>query len=570
MGHFRSMPLRQKVHRFFIMTALFYTVCLFLSFCLIYQNRMIESASDNIIRDVRTVSNNLAATIEKVNGFSMILFTNKNVVAYLKKDAVAGENLSDKMVMETIYDTMNAYPDVSSVYIIRNDHRFLSVTQGVIRFDRQLIEDEAWQKDINDKDGGYVLRINGDGAWVPQTGGDILSLIRNVNDINTLQKIGMMAVNIEVSELKEIIEASKVSGRHYYLLDHNGNTVYSGDGEEAPQVKAGKYLTLHTSAGLFRKNITCSYRVPGSDIILICTDRFVLWQNISMELLVLLFVTLTVTLVMLGILDHLLAKYITNPVKKLAHTMGSVKDGWLRRASLETYDDEIGMLKDSYNEMLVEMNRLIEELLLNEKNIRRAEIDILQQQIKPHFLYNTIEMIACLSIDEEIDRLQVYDALETLGSFYRQFLSSGENEVPLSTEIDIMKKYLKLQKLRYGNVFDDVYEIDETCLSVKLPKLTIQPIVENSLYHGIRMKGEKGIIRIRVSRESDLIYVEIYDNGVGMSEETIQKVLHGNTRNFGLRRTLERLQYSGKNEDVYQIVSREGEYTKVILRLSEG
>lgn len=569
-GQFRSMQLKQKVHRIFILIAAFYIVCLFLSFCLIYQSRMIESASDNMIRDVRTVSNNLATTIEKVNGFSMILFTNKDIVSYLKREAVEGQNLPDKAVMETIYDTMNAYPDVSSVYIIRNDFRFLSVTQGVIRFDRQLIRDEVWRREIDERDGAYVLRVNGDGAWVPQTGGDILTLIRNINDINSLQKLGMMAVNIEVSQLSEIIEASKVDGRNYYLLDHNGDTVYSGNGTQPPKVTIGEYLTLYTSAGLFRKNITCTYRVPGSDIALVCTEHFVLWQNISGELLILLLIMVTATLVMLIVLDRLLAKYITNPIKKLAFTMGSVKDGWLRRASLQTYDDEIGMLKDSYNEMLVEMNRLIEELLQKEKNMRKAEVDILQQQIKPHFLYNTIGMIASLSIDDDVDRMQVYDALETLGSFYRQFLSSGDNEVPLSTEIDIMRKYLKLQKLRYGEVFDDEYDVDESCLDVKLPKLTIQPIVENSLYHGVRMKGEKGTIRIRVYRKQDWIYVEIFDDGVGMSEETIRRVLHEDAKNFGLRRTLERLRYYSKDENVYEIVSKEGEFTKVIFRLREG
>ena len=163
----------------------------------------------------------------------------------------------------------------------------------------------------------------------------------------------------------------------------------------------------------------------------------------------------------------------------------------------------------------------------------------------------------------------MYDALETLGSFYRQFLSNGSNEVSLATEIEIAKKYLKLQKLRYGEIFEDVYEIDESCLSLRLPKLTIQPIIENSLYHGIRPKGEFGTIRIRVFRKDDEVHVELYDNGVGMRGSLVANIMKDTEEHFGLRRTIERFCYFEKRDDCYTIESKEGEYTQITLVLRD-
>ena len=320
--------------------------------------------------------------------------------------------------------------------------------------------------------------------------------------------------------------------------------------------------------GLVRREIYATYEIPGTGVRVACMEHYVLWNNLSYKMVLVPFVSVVLMILSLLMLDVMIRRYITRPILKLSDSMQAVKKGWLRRVSMETNEDEIGMLKENYNEMLVEMNRLIEELLDKEKSVRKTEINILQQQIKPHFLYNTIEMIASLAIDDETPREQVYDALETLGSFYRQFLSKGSNEVPLSTELEIAKKYLKLQKLRYGDIFTDEYEIADDCLDRLLPKLTIQPLIENSLYHGIRAKGGHGLIRLRVFKENDLVYVELYDDGLGMSNEKIEQIMTGaGGQHFGLRRTIERFCYFEERDDCYRIESKEGEYTRITLIL---
>ena len=172
----------------------------------------------------------------------------------------------------------------------------------------------------------------------------------------------------------------------------------------------------------------------------------------------------------------------------------------------------------------------------------------------------------------------VHSALETLGSFYRNFLSKGDREVPFEKEISIIKDYLALQKLRYGDIFEDVYDIAEDTLDFVIPKLILQPIVENSIYHGIRVKGEPGVIRISAKLEEKDLIVTVHDTGVGMTEEQIESILSETDADeaseddalsgFGLKGTIRRIRYYCKDRDAIQIVSEEGEYTEIRLKIA--
>lgn len=229
-------------------------------------------------------------------------------------------------------------------------------------------------------------------------------------------------------------------------------------------------------------------------------------------------------------------------------------------------DDEIGLLKNSYNAMLIEINQLIEELLQKEKTLRMAELDALQEQMKPHFLYNTLDMIRYMALENRTD--EVYNMLETLGNFYRRFLSKGSTDLSLGEEIEIVKSYLTLQRTRFEDIFTDEYEIEEGLSSIRVPRLILQPLVENSIYHGIRPKGEHGVIRVTVKRQEDFLFLSIYDNGIGMSAHQRELLFSGkDSRSFGFQGTIERIRYYYKTEDVFEIHSTEGEYCEIILKL---
>ena len=266
------------------------------------------------------------------------------------------------------------------------------------------------------------------------------------------------------------------------------------------------------------------------------------------------------------LINTYIAKNVIYPIQRLVDSMAEVQNGWLQRVSMNVNDDEIGLLKNSYNAMLIEINQLIEELLQKEKTLRMAELDALQEQMKPHFLYNTLDMIRYMALENRTD--EVYNMLETLGNFYRRFLSKGSTDLSLGEEIEIVKSYLTLQRTRFEDIFTDEYEIEEGLSSIRVPRLILQPLVENSIYHGIRPKGEHGVIRVTVKRQEDFLFLSIYDNGIGMSAHQRELLFSGkDSRSFGFQGTIERIRYYYKTEDVFEIHSTEGEYCEIILKL---
>lgn len=577
---FRSLPLKQKLRRLFALTSILYIVCLFLLFIFIYQRQMVDSEMKSMRSNLQTVGGTVQSKVERVNAFTFLILMDESVREYLLYD-MQKTGAEEKTLKNLEWDALSSirkvtvpYDEVCSVYIVRNDLRYACLQQDVRVFNVNCFAKNPWRAALSDRHGRYVVWQNGDGIF-EVSGQSIMSLMRVFNDTKTQKPIGFMSANFYVSELLAPLAGEDFSKRDYRFSDHENEAIcYSGEGDMSlfdkyREEAAEKGVDTFVTKGIFRRDIYSEYVIPGTDMKIACIDHYRLLDTITYKMIIIPMVSIALMLIALLLLDTLIRIYVTRPIRRLSEAMQSLKKGWLRRASVVTYDDEIGMLKDSYNEMLVEMNRLIVELLEKEESVRKTEINVLQQQIKPHFLYNTIEMIASLAIDEETDREQVYDALETLGSFYRQFLSNGSNEVPLSTEIEIVKKYLKLQKLRYGEIFEDVYEIDEACLGRRLPKLTIQPIVENSLYHGIRPKGEFGTIRIRVFRKDEDVCVEVYDNGVGMRGSLVAGIMKDNDEHFGLRRTIERFCYYEKSDDCYSIESTEGQFTRITLVLKE-
>ncbi|MBO4653095.1 MAG: histidine kinase [Lachnospiraceae bacterium] len=569
---FGSFTLKQKLRRLFTVTLILYVLCIGFLFVFIYQNQIVDTERKTVAADLQTIGQTIQTRINNVNEFMLAMTGNDVAKEYFtREDAPSSEDMLNN---NAIARMMAPFEEVSSVFLIRFDYLDGTATtepyskmSSILRLDRDALREK--REILEDKRGGYVVWLNGDGIVKPQRE-SVMCMLRVFYDAGTQRKVGIICATFELSQLINALDNYKADNREYIFYDHNGDTIYV-TGEEETLRKHDSVLSAEQSRitkGLVRRDIYATYEIPKTGIRIACVEHYVLWESLSYKIMVIPLISVALMVLALIMLDMMIRRYITRPILKLSDSMQAVKKGWLRRVSMETNEDEIGMLKESYNEMLVEMNRLIEELLDKEKSVRKTEINILQQQIKPHFLYNTIEMIASLAIDDETPREQVYDALETLGSFYRQFLSKGSNEVPLSTELEIAKKYLKLQKLRYGDIFDDEYEIADDCLERLLPKLTIQPLIENSLYHGIRKKGGHGLIRLRVYKENDLVYVELYDDGVGMSEEKIAQIMEGEEgQHFGLRRTIERFCYFEETNDCYKIESKEGEYTKITLIL---
>ena len=202
---------------------------------------------------------------------------------------------------------------------------------------------------------------------------------------------------------------------------------------------------------------------------------------------------------------------------------------------------------------------------------RKSELDALQSQINPHFLYNTLDIIVWM-----IENEQSQDAVRVVTSLARLFrisLSKGRNIIPIRDELEHVRNYLTIQQMRFKNKFEFSVEADEEVCALSTIKLVVQPLAENALYHGIEFMDEDGHIDIRAWREGEDVYISVGDNGLGMTEETVEALLKGEIvpgtkgSGIGFSNVNERIElYFGKGYGL-RIESEPDEGTTVIIHI---
>ena len=554
---YSSRKLKEKTTALFAVILCTYVLVIFAIYQFIIKANMDEYIY-NANKDVlNSVEKNIMNSFSGGSTVSKWIMNSKEVLYFLNTDDVNKLGITYD-ALSVIYEFTIAEKALSSVYIFRNDGIYISINNGVTYLDKSMM-DSAWHEEINRANGGYIIKINGGGAFRQISGKPVISLIRTIYDINSQKPVGIIVINYFDDILKSSYSEFDDTEKEFTVFDLQGNIIEGSEKLEkySDEIREGNISCQVTAIdkNVFIKNI------PNTPIVLAEKDNTSAFQFVAPRIIISIIVFILVTLFGFFILGLFIKFSITNPVESLVSSMRDVKTGWLRRVSIKLPNDEIGELKNSYNTMLVEINRLIEELVEKEKAYQKAEMNALQEQIKPHFLYNTLETIALLALENPRD--EVYDAIETLGKFYRKFLSKGQEEITLSDEVEIVKNYLKLQELRYGDIFHDIYDIDEKVKNVRIPRLILQPIVENALYHGIIPKGEEGDIYINAKQKEDKLVITVKDTGIGASEERISEVLSKKSQSFGLKSTLDRISKYYSNKVSYKISSEVGYYFEV-------
>lgn len=528
---------------------------------------MVDYMKDNNYHSMVSIGNNLNIEFGAVSTMSQLIMTNHAVVNYLKDDVGNYPRLTQSAMM-AMYDISNTFNYVSSIYVFRLDKNYINIGKEVTYINTNIIHHPKFQEEIIEKSGLYVIRVNGDGAFKTKSGEPIISFIRLINDMDTQKPIGLIAINLTTDILRNSFKDMTSNDRRFCYYDDKGNVLL---GEE--NVKEFQEIEINQNRfeqvaieGFFSTKILSYFQVPNTPFTIAKIEFLSFNKYLSSQAIMVITIIISLTVICLIIIGIFISVYITNPIEKLVQYMDILKLGWNKRGNLRLSNLGIGYLKNIKNNKLIEINRLIDELLEKEKAMQKAELEVLREQINPHFLYNTLGTIADLALQNSAD--EVYDAIETLGNFYRRFLSKGSKEITIREEVAIVKDYLKLQKLRYEDVFEDEYDLQEDLLDIKIPKLILQPLVENSLYHGVRLKGEKGIIKVSVYEKDQWVHIVVYDTGVGMNPEQIEFLMNeNNNKSFGLKGTIERIRYYYDTDDVFEIRSEEGEYCEVDIKI---
>lgn len=272
-------------------------------------------------------------------------------------------------------------------------------------------------------------------------------------------------------------------------------------------------------------------------------------------------------------LSNLLAQIVTRPLSALTEKVKRVQAGNLDVPFDNNDSNEIGILNEGIYELLGRVRNLLNQVRLEQEQKRLAELETLQAQIKPHFLYNTLDSIRQLcEMGETRDAGAMVGAL---AKFFRISISGGKEIISLADEVEHIQSYLLILKMRYIDDFDYQIKLDQEVSQCKVIKLTLQPLVENAIYHGIKQKRGKGQLVVNCQRNGAKLILEVCDSGAGMSDsqlEQVRKSLLGaeGGRGYGLSNVHRRLQLHYGSEYGLEIESKLGEGTRVRVTLPAG
>lgn len=342
-----------------------------------------------------------------------------------------------------------------------------------------------------------------------------------------------IAMDIRFSNIASYIDDVGI-GQHGYcfIMDSNGNIVYhpqqqliySGLKEENTRELASLEDGHYTKSNIMYTMYTvenCDWKVVGVSYV----DELITSKVRNMIQIVA--VLLMVVLIVAFVIGLFISRLISRPANRLAKAMSDFESD----AENFRYNDingtrEIAALSDSFEHMVVQIQSLMEKVRQEEISLRKTELNALQSQINPHFLYNTLDSIAWMCEEHRFE--EAVEMVSSLAKLFRISISRGHELITLDNELKHAESYLKIQKYRYKSQFSYYFNIDEECLSYLCNKITLQPIIENAIYHGLDMVDE-GIITIEVSRQDDDILIRIIDNGIGMTREQCNEILQRDT-----------------------------------------
>ncbi len=286
----------------------------------------------------------------------------------------------------------------------------------------------------------------------------------------------------------------------------------------------------------------------------------------------------------------LMTRTITNPLKELAEIANEVAGGRLDVELLQIKSgDEVGVVAKAFNKMILSVREYIEQIrvrmemenamkekeLMMATHLKDAQLKYLQAQINPHFLFNTLNAGAQLAMMEDADKTYVY--IQNMADFFRYNVKKNNDSVTLEEEIELVDSYIYILNVRFSGEIHFEKEIDRSLIFVKMPSMILQPIVENSVNYGIRNIEWESLITLSVYGEGDKVCVSIKDNGVGIPQEKLEKIMAkeikksdiaNDSNGVGLENVISRLQMYYESDDIFTIFSEgENKGTEVIIRL---
>lgn len=540
-----------------------------------------HNAITSVADSIRQADESLNLMFEEIDRLNTVAVTNKNTVIDIllsPSEEISYEwFLEQKRINEFLSGLIGYKPYITRIAVIGLNGKVFFT--GGPWIDRNFLQTKAMD---------YMLNNGERHAYFKQEGSsDVISVGRVIR--YNRESIGVVMVDLNYDFIRNTYGVKPTADSVLYVLDEQMELVYQSDSAPAslsPQMTRTIYTAPQLAGTAVQE--AAEQRIDGKSYIVVSrrsghtgwitralipldslVSESVKVRNLMVEVSVIVFVT-----VLLGALQ--MSSRTTLQIRRLKTMMMRVKDGNLSFPRMEINSkDEIGELYTVFISMIDDLKRLMQDIRISEQAKREAELTALQAQIRPHFLYNTLNTIKYLANLNGVPNIE--EVSGSLIELMRGVLGNSNEFLTVREELDYVNCYMSIVKYKYMEPITVQVQVeDDDLLECRVLKLMLQPIVENAILHGVVPSAKSGIILIRVYGESGDLLIEIMDNGPGMSREKMRLLLEsgreGSASRFsgiGVRNVHERICRMYGEPYGIRLFSEEGLYTKVVIRLPE-
>lgn len=487
--------IKSRILFFFIGLAIF-QICVMAGFAKLHLEPSIEKMySEHLSQSAGVTLDETVAETKKIEKYMVNIIGDMSIQNFLteanlhKEESVPSlsTNLRNQILAYTDYDN-----SIQGIYLIDNYGRIYS-NLGKGKMQKFL--------DENPK---LITRKDAKALWYVNESTDTIAVYRiiNNNTTNLTEKKGALCVFINKKLFQERIEQLMMEeGQHYILktVDRNFKIV-----SEENEISDGDIISVQEKERFELKT---------------WIDRDTAYEPVKVMIRILMIELLILLVISVGLIVYL-SERITRPIKKIQKAMKEIGAGNMDISIQDEDEDEMGMLAATLNKMSQNIKELMEKLRKDEDQKRYLELKAMQYQINPHFLYNTLDSIvmsARKNNDQESEKMTM-----ALSDFFRFSLSQGMEYVSVETEMRYVQAYMEIQKMRFPDSVSFRWSIEPGLEEIKILKFILQPLVENSLYHGIQDAGRNGEIVVCAYKQEEKLCIRVSDNGIGMRTEELE------------------------------------------------
>lgn len=550
------------------------TLCTSVYFYALSSSILKKNMREATVQIVKQTADSLSSMFNTGIDTSDLIYSNQRIqrtVSYLTGSTPEKQSMLYQDVTTELNDVVYSNSYIKSVYILKEEGKgWGSGDFSDFKLNRFQISDQYWVKEAKQRDGAMVWQgIQNDRFSGSSKNTDlVLPVVRVMKDFNTMDHIGFLLVNLDGRSVLSTIETLKLgkTGK-FFVVNSEGNVMIDSDLGTIGKKVYNSYLFNHTIQGNLTEFEFSNNGIPYYGVKQLLSNGWMIVGTAPVhEITGQLGKVQTQILLASGLfgllavcIGLLIAGWVTKPVKQLTREMRLVQHGDLHVRAEVRSSDEIGFLSRQFNKMLIRIELLMQEVEVEQKQKYAAELRAAIHRIRPHFLYNTLGTLRWLVKSNRND--QAFKGLTALIRLLESNMAKSGNMITVEEELDIIQKYLIILELRYEKKFNLELDLEPGSEKVVIPRMLLQPLVENAIFHGFVPKKTGGNIWIRVHFCNGGVEFVIEDDGSGIEVGRLkrlnepEKAIASGEMGIGLRHIYDTLRLHYANQSEWSVIS---------------